>query len=141
MTRSTAASSRSRDARAEADRAARAGESAVDAYLAALPKKQRTALDRLRLTIRAAAPLATEGISYRIPTFRHCGQLVGFAAFPEHCTFFVMSTGVTRKYAAELEAHPTGKGSIRFPAERPLPSALVTKLVKARIAENEHRRK
>lgn len=116
------------------------GSDRVDDYLAALPADARAALGKLRKIIRAAAPEATEGISYRIPTFRHHGQLVGFAALPEHCTFFVMSTEVTRAHAAELHGYPIGKGSIRFRTDEPLPPALVTKLVKARIAENERAR-
>jgi uncharacterized protein YdhG (YjbR/CyaY superfamily) len=108
----------------------------VDAYLAAAPKEARAALVRLRHTIRAAAPKATEVISYQIPTFRLHGHLVGFAAFETHCTFHVMSTSVMRAHAAELKGYQTGKGSIRFSAEKPLPAALVKKLVKARIDEN-----
>jgi uncharacterized protein YdhG (YjbR/CyaY superfamily) len=109
----------------------------VDAYIAAAPKAARAALVRLRKTIRAAAPKATEVISYRIPIFRLHGMLVGFAAFENHCTFHVMSPPVMRAHAAELTGYQTGKGSIRFSAEKPLPAALVKKLVKARIAENK----
>ncbi|MGH7675153.1 MAG: iron chaperone [Gemmatimonadales bacterium] len=112
----------------------------VDGYLAAVPARARIALAKLRRAIRAAAPQATEVISYRIPTFRHRGGLVAFAAFDGHCTFFVMSTKVMRAHAAALRGYPTGKGSIRFSADKPLPTALVTKLVKARIAENERHR-
>ena len=112
----------------------------VDEYMAALPSDARAALAGLRRTIKAAAPMATEVISYRIPAYKHHGLLVGFAALPNHCTFHVMSPSVMRAYAAELEAYEVGKGSIRFSANKPLPAALVTKLVKARIAENEKRR-
>jgi len=111
----------------------------VDAYIAAAPKAARAALVRLRQTIRAAAPTATEVISYRIPIFRLHGMLVGFAAFENHCTFHVMSPPVMRAHAAELKGYTIGKGSIRFSAEKPLPVALVKKLVRARIAENEGR--
>jgi uncharacterized protein YdhG (YjbR/CyaY superfamily) len=113
----------------------------VDDYLARVPANARAALLKLRETIRATAPQATEEISYQIPTFKHRGGLVAYAAFPEHCTFFVMSTEVMREHAADLEGYPTGKGSIRFSADNPLPAALVKKLVKARIAENEGRGK
>jgi len=109
----------------------------VDAYIAAAPKRARAALVRLRRTIRAAAPKATEVISYQIPIFRLHGQLVGFAAFETHCTFHVMSPPVMRAHAAELKGYQTGKGSIRFSADEPLPAALVKKLVKARITENK----
>ncbi len=111
----------------------------VDDYLAAVPEDARFALGKLRRTIKSAAPRATEVISYRIPAYKHHGLLVGFAASEHHCTFHVMSTAVMRAHAAELRGYPVGKGSIRFPADRPLPAALVTQLVKARIAENEKR--
>jgi uncharacterized protein YdhG (YjbR/CyaY superfamily) len=109
----------------------------VDRYLAGVPADARAALVKLRKIIKATAPKATEVISYRIPTFRLDGALVGYAAFPDHCSFFVMSTNVMRAHAAELERYPIGKGSIRFTPDRPLPAALVRKLVKARIAENK----
>jgi len=111
----------------------------VDDYLASLPGDVRAALLKLRKTIRAAAPKATEEISYQVPTFKHNGGLVAYAAFPDHCSFFVMSTEVMRAHADELESYPVGKGSIRFPPDKPIPVALVKKLVKARIAENEAR--
>ena len=111
----------------------------VDDYLASVPADARAALLKLRKTIQSAAPKATEEISYQVPTFKHHGGLVAYAAFPDHCSFFVMSTEVMRAHAAELENYPVGKGSIRFPADKPLPATLVKKLVKARIAENEGR--
>jgi uncharacterized protein YdhG (YjbR/CyaY superfamily) len=111
----------------------------VESYLAATPAAMRTALERLRQTIKAAAPQATEAISYRIPTYKQNGHLVGFAAFKEHCSFFVMSPSVMNAYKDELKAYGTSKGTIRFPADKPLPAALVKKLVKARIEENEGR--
>jgi len=113
----------------------------VDDYLASVPADVRAALLKLRKTIRSAAPKATEEISYQVPTFKQNGGLVAYAAFPDHCSFFVMSTEVMRAHAAELASYPIGKGSIRFPADKPLPAALVRKLVKARIAENEARGK
>lgn len=109
----------------------------VAGYLAVVPKDARAALAKLRTAIRAAAPKATEAISYQIPAYKHHGLLVGFAALKDHCTFHVMSPKVMHAYAAELKGYKTGKGSIRFPADKPLPAALVKKLVKARIAENE----
>lgn len=109
----------------------------IDDYLAAVPEDVRAALAKLRKTIKAAAPKATEVISYQIPAYRHHGLLVGFAASKDHCTFHIMSTEVTRAHAAELKVYKIGKASIRFAANKPLPAALVTKLVKARLAENE----
>ncbi len=111
----------------------------VAGYLAALPKDARVALTKLRKTIRAAAPDATEGTSYGMPAFKHKGTLVYYAAFKDHCSFFPASTAVMRRFAAEFEGYSTSKGTIRFPIEKPLPAALVTKLVKARVAENEAR--
>ena len=109
----------------------------VDEYLAAVPEDARKALEKLRKTIRAAAPKAAEVISYQIPAYKHHGLLVGFAASREHLTFHLMSTSLMRARAAELKQYKTGKASIQFAAGKPLPSALVTSLVKARIAENE----
>jgi len=113
----------------------------VDAYLAAVPARARAALGKLRRTIRAAAPKATEIISYRMPMYKHHGLLVAFAAFESHCGFYVMSPAVMRAHAADLKGYKTGKGSIRFPADKPLPAALVKRMVKARVAENEARAK
>lgn len=113
----------------------------VDAYLAAVPQPARRALQNLRKVIRAAAPKAVEKISYHIPIFMYLGPLVGFAAFAEHCSFFVMGTEVMDAHKNELKPYPTAKATIRFPAEKPLPAALVKKLVRARVKENEARRK
>ena len=112
----------------------------VDDYLASVPGEARAALEHLRRTIKAAAPDATETISYQIPTFKHHGPLVAYAAFKEHCGFYVMSPSVMEAHKDELKSYDTAKATIRFPADRPLPGALVKKLVKARIAENERRR-
>lgn len=112
----------------------------VDDYLAMLPRDKRVALASLRRTIMAAAPGAVETISYHIPIFKYEGHfLVGFAAAKEHCTFHLMGTAVMQAHKEELRKYPTGKGSIRFPADAPLPVGLVNRLVKARIAENAKR--
>jgi len=113
--------------------------SSVEKYLAALPEKQRAALERLRKTIRAAAPEATEGISYQMPAFKHHGTLVAYAAFKDHCSFFPMSSKLIEEHKDELKAYDTAKGTIRFQADKPLPAALVRKIVKERIAQNEAR--
>jgi len=109
----------------------------VDEYLATVPEAARAALEKLRQIIRAAAPEATEVISYQIPTFKHHGPLVAFAAAKDHCGFYVMSPKVMRAHAAELKNYDTATATIRFPADKPLPAVLVEKLVKARIKENE----
>ena len=113
----------------------------VDGYLAAVPAEARAALAKLRQTIRAAAPQATEGISYRIPIFKCQGMLVGFAAFKNHCSFFVLSASVMDAHRRELQPYDTARGTIHFTARQPLPARLVRKLVQARMAENEARRK
>jgi uncharacterized protein YdhG (YjbR/CyaY superfamily) len=114
----------------------------VDEYLAAVPEPARSTLNKIRATIRSTVPPeATEGISYGIPTFKYKGPLVWFAAFSNHCSFFPGSLAVMAAFKNELKAYPTSKGTIRFPVDKPLSAALVKKLVKARIAENERKKK
>lgn len=110
---------------------------AVAAYLAALPKESRTALQKLRKDIKAAAPEAVELIAWGMPAFKQGKLLVGYAAFKDHCSFFPMSAEVTRRHAAELRKYETTKGTIHFSTSKPLPAALVRRLVRARIAEIE----
>ena len=110
----------------------------VAAYLRAVPPAPRAALQKLRKTIKAAAPEATEVISYGIPSFKHHGYLVGFAAFKNHCSFFPGTA--LNAFKKELASYETAKGTIHFTADEPLPAALVRKLVKARIAQNERKR-
>lgn len=108
----------------------------IDAYLEEVPAAEREALEKIRKAIHAAASSVTEGISYRVPTFKYRGHpLVGFGVTKKHCTFYVMSTDVTDAFAAELETYETGKGSIRFQPSKAPSAALIRKLVKARIAE------
>ncbi len=118
-----------------------AAPASVDAYLENVPPDQRAALEALRKAIRAAAPDADEVISYRIPAFRQNGILVYFAAFEDHCSFFPGSVVTQQKFAAELKPFAAGRGTIHFTPARPLPAGLVTRIVKARIAENEGRAK
>jgi uncharacterized protein YdhG (YjbR/CyaY superfamily) len=113
----------------------------VEAYLAACPEPHRSTLEKMRATIRAAAPKeATEAISYGMPSFQYKGGLVGYAAFKEHCSFFPMSGRLVEEFADELKAYKTSKGTIQFPVDKPLPAALVRRMVKARIAQNEARK-
>jgi uncharacterized protein YdhG (YjbR/CyaY superfamily) len=110
----------------------------VDAYLAQVPEPARTTLEKTRSMIRAAAPReATEAISYRIPSFQHKGGLVCYAAFKNHCSFFPMNASLVEEFGEELKKYKTSKGTIQFPVDKPLPKALVAKLVKARVAQNE----
>jgi len=114
----------------------------VEGYLARVPEPARSTLMRIRAAIRSAVPPeTTEAISYGMPTFRYHGALVGFAAFSKHCSFIPMSVAVMEAFADDVKGFPTSKGTIRFPIDKPLPAALVKKLVKARIAENEARQK
>jgi uncharacterized protein YdhG (YjbR/CyaY superfamily) len=108
----------------------------IDEYLAALSDDQRAALDKLRKTIRAAAPGAEECISYGLPAFRLNGVLVAFGARANHCAFYPMSASTVAAYKDELTGYETSTGTIRFQPDNPLPAALVRRMVKARIAEN-----
>ncbi len=112
----------------------------IDEYLATLSDDQRAALEKLRKTIRAAAPNAEECISYQLPAFRQDGMLVAFGATANHCAFYLMSSSTVEAHRDELKDYDTSQGTIRFQADKPLPVALVRKLVKARIAENVGRR-
>jgi uncharacterized protein YdhG (YjbR/CyaY superfamily) len=110
----------------------------VDEFLADVPEPQRAALEQLRGQIRAAAPGATELINYGVPMFRlHGRNLVSFAAGKDHCSFYVQSPAVMEAHAADLTSFKTRKGTVTFTPAKPIPPALVTKLVKARTAENE----
>ena len=113
----------------------------IDEYLAALPADKRAALEALRQIIRAAAPQAQECISYQLPAFRYNGMLVGFGATARHCAFYLMSGTTVEAHQDELQQYDTSKGTIRFQADKPLPAELVRKLLQARLAENEQRRK
>ena len=108
----------------------------IDEYLALLSNDKRAVLEKLRKAIKSAAPKAEECISYQIPGFRLSGRLlVSFGAAAKHCAFYPGAHPV-KAHQDELKAYETSKGTIRFPADRPLPVALVWKLVKTRIAEH-----
>ena len=108
----------------------------IDGYLEALSPDQRAALEKLRKIIRSAAPKAEECITYGLCAYRQNGLLVGFGATANHCAFYLMSSSTVEAHKDELKDYDTSKGTIRFQADKPLPVALVRKLVKARIAEN-----
>ena len=111
-----------------------------DEYLAALGRDQRAALEKLRKVIRSVAPRAEEYIGYGLAAFRQDGvPLVALGATPKHCAFYLMSGSTVAAHEDDLEGYDTIKGTIRFPPDKPLPAALVRKLVKARIAENDAR--
>jgi uncharacterized protein YdhG (YjbR/CyaY superfamily) len=110
----------------------------VDEYLAGLPKEVRATLEKLRKSIKAAAPKASEVISYQMPMYKQNGMLVGFAAFKDHCSIFP-GPAVIKAHKEELKGYYTSKGTIRFSVDKPLPAALVKKMIKTRIQENEAR--
>jgi uncharacterized protein YdhG (YjbR/CyaY superfamily) len=114
----------------------------IDEYLAGVPEPARTTLNKIRSMIRSASPAeATEAISYGMPAFKYKGSLVAFAAFSNHCSLFPMNSSLIKTFKKELEGFETSKGTIRFPGDKPLPAALLKKLVKARVTENEQREK
>lgn len=114
----------------------------VEDYLAALPEGSREALEELRETIKAAAPEATEAISYGMPAFKDHGRvLVYYAAFKHHYSLFPASKGALESFREELRPYEVGKGTIRFRLDQPVPTALVQRIIKARLEENASRRR
>ncbi|MSR60375.1 MAG: hypothetical protein EXS05_22500 [Planctomycetaceae bacterium] len=112
----------------------------IDEYLAAVSADKRAALEKLRKTIKAAVPKAEECISYGLAAFRLDGKpLVALGATDKHCAFYLMSNSTVAAHPDELKGYDSSTGTIRCPADKPLPVALVRKLVKARIAENARR--
>jgi uncharacterized protein YdhG (YjbR/CyaY superfamily) len=113
----------------------------VDEYLAGVPEPARSTMKKLRAAIRSAVPPeATETISYRIPAFKHKVVLVWFAAFSNHCSLFPTAS-VIEAFNDELKDFSTSKGTIHFPTDTPLPTTLVRKLVKARVAQIESKKR
>lgn len=109
----------------------------VDEYLASVPEPARSTLKKMRAVIRFAVPSeASETISYRIPAIKYKGTLLWFAAFSDHCSLFPTAT-VIQTFKNELNGYKTSKGTIHFPVDKPLPTALLKKLVKARVAQVE----
>ncbi len=113
----------------------------VDDYMEGVSPRLRPLLGLVRRTIRAAAPGAEEVISYRMPAIRQDGIVVYYAAFSDHCSLFVGSAHTRAKFAKELASFVGGKGTVRFTPDHPLPMGLLTRIVKARIAENAERRR
>jgi uncharacterized protein YdhG (YjbR/CyaY superfamily) len=108
----------------------------VDAYLAKLPAPQRRALEQLRRVVRSVAPKATEVISYGVPMFKQDGGLVAYAGGTRHCSLYLMSLALSKKLSRELEPWLSGKTTLHFTPDAPLPAPLVKRVVKARLAEN-----
>lgn len=114
----------------------------VEEYLAKVPEPARSTLKKTRAVIQSVLPEeATEVISYRMPVVKYQGMLVGYAAFPNHCSLFGMSGTLLGPLKNDLKKYSTSKGTIRFPVDKPLPATLIRKLVKSAIAQNESRKK
>lgn len=110
----------------------------VDEYIAALPAGARDMMQRLRTTIRQAAPRAEETISYNMPAFKWNGMLVWYAAHKGHVGLYPKASAIVA-FKEELAGYTTSKGAIQFPLEKPIPTNLVKKIVKFRVKENEQR--
>ncbi len=107
----------------------------IDEYIASFSHETQAILEQLRQTIRKAAPDATEKISYQMPTFYLNGNLVHFAAYKNHIGFYPAPSGIVA-FESELTKYKTSKGAIQFPLDKPLPLALVKKIVAFRVHEN-----
>ena len=107
----------------------------IDEYIAGFPGDVQAILEKIRKTVRAAAPEAEEAIKYQIPTFTLNGNLVHFAAFKNHIGFYPASSGIER-FKDELALYKGGKGTLKFPLDKPIPNDLIAKVVKFRVEEN-----
>ena len=107
----------------------------IDEYIAAFPADVQDILQKVRETIKTAAPQATEAISYGMPTFKLAGNLVHFGAFKTHLGFYPIPSGL-EQFKEELAQYKGGKGSVQFPFDQPMPYALITKIVEFRVSEN-----
>jgi len=110
----------------------------IDQYIANSPKEIQAILEKVRTTIRKAAPKAEETINYGIPTFTLAGNLVHFAGFKNHIGFYPTPSGI-EKFKAELSKYEGAKGSVKFPLDKPIPYTLISKIVKFRVKENLER--
>ena len=111
------------------------GFTSIDEYIATFPDAIQQILQELRATIHAAAPDATEKISYQMPTFFLKGNLVHFAAYKNHIGFYPAPRGI-EAFKDELSVYKGAKGSVQFPIDQPMPLELIGKIVKFRVAEN-----
>ena len=112
----------------------------IDEYISMFPSNVQKTLERMRQTIRECAPGAEETISYQIPTFKLNGNLVHFAAFKDHISFFPTSSG-REAFKKELSMYKGGKGTVQFPMDKPIPYDLVQKIVKYRVKESLGKKK
>jgi uncharacterized protein YdhG (YjbR/CyaY superfamily) len=113
----------------------------VDEYLSGVPEPACSTLKKIRAAIRSAAPPeTTETISYRIPAFKYEEMLMWYAAFSKHCSLFP-TAAIIEEFKDELKGCTISKGTIQFPTDKPLSAALVKKMVKARVAQIENKKK
>ena len=108
----------------------------IDEYIGAFPKDIQFILEKIRKTIRRAAPEAFEAISYQMPTFKLNGNLVHFAAYKNHIGFYPVPSGI-EAFKGELAPYIAGKGTLRFPLDKPIPYHLIEKVVMFRVKENQ----
>jgi len=121
--------------------AAKAAPRTVSQYLARVPARARDPLRKIREAISSVVPRdVTETISYGIPTFKRQRMLVSYAAFSSHCSIFP-GAAVVEKFQEELKSYATSKGTVRFPLSKPVPLALIRKLVKAKVKHEESRKR
>ena len=110
----------------------------VDEYLAQVPEPARSTLKKMRTVIQSVVPAGTtEVITYGMPTFKYKRALVAIGAFKDHCSFFPMGASALDGLEEELKDFRASKGALHFPVDKPMPAALVKRIVKARIAQNE----
>ena len=112
----------------------------IDEYIKTFPKDIQKILESFRQTIKNAAPEAEEAISYQIPTFKLKGNLVHFAAFKNHIGFYPTPSG-QKAFQKELAVYKSGKGSVQFPLDKPIPLSLIKKIVQYRVKENSAKTK
>jgi len=113
----------------------------VEEYLDLFPEAQKTVLEKIRKTIKDAAPMAEESISYGMPGYKLNGVLVYFGGFKNHCSFFPAGNSIIKKFSDELKGYKTSKGTIQFPLDEPLPVSLIKAMVKEKMRENEIKQK
>ena len=121
-------------------RTKRSAPQTIDEYIAGFPPAVQKILQKIRRTVRKAAPDAEETIKYQMPTFTLNGNLVHFAAFQKHIGFYPVPTGI-EAFKKELSVYEGGKGSVRFPLDRPIPFDLIRRIVRFRVKENLERAK
>ncbi|MDI6032906.1 DUF1801 domain-containing protein [Flavobacterium sp. LB2P84] len=114
---------------------------AVDNYLINLPEEQRVTLENLRKIIKTTAPEAEEFISYKMPAYKFHGMLCSFAAFKNHCSFYPWNATTVEQFKDELKEFSLASGTIRFTPEKPIPEALLKKIIQARMNENLNKSK